>query len=354
MVERQSTAIVRVHASSQKGKWIDFESININALKSAQYLLFRWFPAGRIYGQEFQIGNLRGDCGDSLRISLTKGCWIDFARPDDRGSDLVALTAARMNLPQREAAKLLCAELGIAVPTKTFVPERRRAAPFVQRGAVELPSSLPEVLGEQRWTASLARRIWSERISLNGSPAWIYLRSRGVSVGKDIDDLAFHPHCPRGNSTAPAMLALLRDACTLEPIGVHRTFIRLDGSGKAGGSLKSKMMLGRAKNAIIMLTPTEDVTLGLGIAEGIENALTILSRGWAPVWACCSAGGIGHLPVLGGIRELTIFADRDKAGLNGTRDCAIRWVDAGKAVTVHLPHSGMGDWNDIHLRRAAA
>jgi hypothetical protein len=349
MVKLQSTVAACVHARLHKSEWIDFESINTIALKSARDLLFRWFPGGRVQGREFQVGNLRGDRGDSLSVSLTKGCWIDFARPADRGSDLVALAAARLNLTQPEAAKLLCAELGILVPSKTFPAKRRRAAPNVQRMG-EPSFRSPELSDEQRRNISLALRMWSERLALNDSPAWSYLHNRGVSVGKDIEDLAFHPRCPLGNSTAPAMLALLRDACTLEPVGVHRTFIRLDGSGKAGGLSKPKMTLGRAKNAIIALTPSKDVTLGLGIAEGIENALTILSQGWAPIWACRSAGGIGCLPVLGGIEELTIFGDRDPAGLDGARDCAIRWTDTGKAVTVHLPHSGAGDWNDVHLR----
>ena len=59
-----------------------------------------------------------------------------------------------------------------------------------------------------------------------------------------------------------------------------------DGSAKAimpDGS-NPKRMLGRAAGAAIKLSADADVTMGLGIAEGIETALSILSAGWRPVW----------------------------------------------------------------------
>lgn len=333
---------------------IDFGAVAALALANARHLLPRWFPLGRSRGRNFCIGDLDGGRGESLCISTASGQWLDFARPSDRGGDLVALNAARLRASQAEAAHDICAQLGIDLPLKAGLD--RRSAPAPRLAVVRQPP--PELAPDeaQERAIALALRIWGERRPLQDSPAATYLRTRGLPLeGGAPEDLAFHPRCPRGGGTAPAMLALLRDAETMRPCGIHRTFLLPDGSGKdATGGRKAKMMLGRAKGAVVALTPSEDVAAGLGIAEGIEDALTLLHRGWAPMWACCSAGGIGGLPALGGVEALTIFGDNDDAGLDGARECAIRWADAGREVTVHIPRQDGADWNGIHTGRAAA
>lgn len=91
---------------------LDFEGVAGAALKACPDLLWRWFPAGRIVGREFMVGNLRGDRGESLSINLDTGLWGDFAGPE-RGGDLVALYAAIHGLGQGEAARALAAELSM-------------------------------------------------------------------------------------------------------------------------------------------------------------------------------------------------------------------------------------------------
>jgi hypothetical protein len=49
-------------------------------------------------------------------------------------------------------------------------------------------------------------------------------------------------------------------------------------AAKAFGA-NSRKMVGR----VIRLSPDEDVELGLGICEGIENGLTFMGVGWRPV-----------------------------------------------------------------------
>jgi hypothetical protein len=123
---------------------------------------------------------------------------------------------------------------------------------------------------------------------------------------------------------------------------VHRTFLSADGRSKAPG--QAKMMLGDARDAAIKLSPDDQVTAGLGICEGIETGLALLDRGWAPIWALGSAGGISRFPVLDGIEALTIFADQDETGTAAARTCADRWAAAGREVRIATPHNG--DWLD--------
>jgi len=118
---------------------------------------------------------------------------------------------------------------------------------------------------------------------------------------------------------------------TGEACGVHRTFLAPDGRGKAPG--QAKMMAGRA--GVVRLVPDEEVSLGLGIAEGIETALAVAQFcGWAPVWAALSAGAITRFPILRGVECLTICADGDAAGMGAARACAERWRDAGCEASI--------------------
>ena len=91
--------------------------------------------------------------------------------------------------------------------------------------------------------------------------------------------------------------------------------------------------------------PDEDVTLGLGITEGLEDGISILLSGWRPIWCASSAGAIAKFPPLGGVQQLSVFADRDDAGLTA----------AGAACTVGAlpgvrPRSFRQRWRKIGPR----
>ena len=187
---------------------------------------------------------------------------------------------------------------------------------------------------------------------MSGTLAETYLRSRGLAWPERAP-LKFHPACPRGDERLPAMVALMTDPVTAQPCGVHRTFLRADGGGKVEHG-KDKMMIGRA--GIIRLVPDDEVTLGLGICEGIETALAIMQlAGWSPVWACGSAGAIAKFPVLAGIETLTIFPDLDDkgAGINAAQECAERWRRAGKELVICRPPQGQ-DWHSALTKQEAA
>lgn len=139
------------------------------------------------------------------------------------------------------------------------------------------------------------------------------------------------------------MLALMTNPVTNQPVGIHRTFLKPDGTGKADVT-PAKMVLGSW--GVIRLTPDEEVTIGLGISEGIENAITVLQHlQWGSVWAVGNAGSLANFPVLNGIETLTIFADHDIAGINAAQSCAHRWVQAGRAAKIIAPRMN-ADWND--------
>ena len=177
--------------------------------------------------------------------------------------------------------------------------------------------------------------------------------------------LRFHPCCPRGSGPAaerlPALVALLRDIRTNESCGIRRVFIEPDGMGgwrKAGGG-SEKMALGRAADTCVKLTPDEEVTHGLFLAEGIETALSLLAQTpererLEPIWAAGDAGNIRAFPVLPGVECLTILADRDPngTGVAAAQSCRTRWIGAARKVRI-IPPRGAKDWNDV-LRQGCA
>ena len=99
------------------------------------------------------------------------------------------------------------------------------------------------------------------------------------------------------------VIALMRHPMTDTPCGIHRTFLNED------GTKHERKMLGR--QGMVKLTPDEDVTLGVGIAEGVEDGLAVLLSGWAPIWGATSAGALAKFPIFHGIESLTVFADAE-------------------------------------------
>jgi hypothetical protein len=309
------------------------------ASEVAQYLLGR--PSQRSL-HEWRWGR-RGSFA-LVVAGERRGQWFDHERGE--GGGLLALIQRERRCTFPEALQWALAWLGTAPPLAC--PPRREPH--------QRPSLSPR---EPCPTAELARRLWRESVSARGTIVEAYLAARGLHLPEPPDDpdvIRFHPTCPRRAPDNPdriehhpAMLALMTDAITAEPCGLHRTFLLPDGSDRLRDA-KGKAMAGNV--GVIRLSRDDDVTLGLGIAEGIETALSVMQRfRWRPVWAATSAGAIARLPFLSGIEALTIFADADGAGIAAAQACAARWREAGRSVRILRPPAG--DFNDLARERVA-
>ena len=166
--------------------------------------------------------------------------------------------------------------------------------------------------------------IWEAAKSPLDTPVETYLAARCCPLTSAVlsaDALRFNALCPFGQFILPAMIALVRDVKTGEPLGIHRTALKDDGTGKRQIplGLPSKMMIGRVKGGAVMLQPAGS---HLGIAEGNETALSAQLIFNMPVWAALSAVGVQNFPVIPALKLLTIFADHDEPGLNAALKCA--------------------------------
>lgn len=128
----------------------------------------------------------------------------------------------------------------------------------------------------------------------------------------------------------PALAALVTDVQTAQPISLHRTWIRADGSGKAPIHPPRLFLVGHRSNGVCRIFADDEVSLGLILAEGIESSLAGARAGFTPVWATLSAGNLARFPVLPRRLEgLTVLVDNDAAGIDAANKLITRYVRAG-------------------------
>lgn len=236
---------------------------------------------------------------------------------------------------------------------------KSRQAGDDQRPVRQMPAPAPravEPVHHQYETLSdHGRKLYSEASPLAGTIGADYLLARRCVVPPADGDLRFHParKHPLGDYIGPALLALVTDAVTGEPISLHTTFICADGTKPADLPGPARLLLGghRKAGGVIRLWPDESVTTGLCVGEGVESVLS-LAHVYRPAWSCIDAGNLRMLPVLPGIEVLVIAQDNDPAGRAAAADCATRWAAAGcTAALVSAAHDG-ADLND-ELKEAA-
>lgn len=278
-------------------------------------------------------GELRYRRRGSLVVFPETATFKDFESGE--GGGLLCLIARERRCSPGEAVAWLRG-LGL-VSTMEGVPAPRYRANSPEVSAPK-PSKRRDNDGGDRIRRALM--LWGEAVSAEATIAERYLRNRGLELPPMPSRvIRYHASCPFGEGQRlPCVFALMRDIVTGAPCGIHRTALT------AEGAQFGKKMLGRAGGAAIMLSRSDEVTHGLGIAEGLETALSVLAAGWAPVWSLCSAGGIAAFPLLDGIEALTVFADADEAGQKAAHNVARRYVDAGRAAYIQTPPDG--DFND--------
>jgi hypothetical protein len=189
-----------------------------------------------------------------------------------------------------------------------------------------------------------AARCWTEARPIERTIAERYLRGRGITCAMP-DTLRFHPDCWHGPTAKrlPALVALVQGC---DGTAIHRTFLRPDGTGKAGLDGGDKLMLGCTRGGAVRLT---DGPGALVVAEGIETALSLasglLSRP-AKIWAALSTSGLRGLRLPASPGRLTVATDGDAAGADAGCDLAERAHRFGWQVSM-LPAPRGRDWNDI-------
>jgi hypothetical protein len=186
-----------------------------------------------------------------------------------------------------------------------------------------------------------AMKIWSEGVEATGTLVACYLRKRGITLPPP-PSLRFHARLWHNSQTScPAMVALVTNAVSGEPMAVHRTY--LNQAGDKAQVEPNKMMLGPTAGGIVRLGAGED---GLLVGEGIETTLSGMQATGRPGWAALSTSGLKALVLPDHVREVTILADGDPPGIKAAHEAASRWTKSGVCVRIAKAPDGQ-DFNDL-------
>ena len=104
----------------------DIKQISEMLAKRAQDVCEWLLPNGKRKAQEWCVGSVHGDAGDSMRVNLggKAGLWKDFA-DDGKGGDLIDLIMAAHDCGKAEAVQEAKDFLGIRDDKPSFVTKPR-------------------------------------------------------------------------------------------------------------------------------------------------------------------------------------------------------------------------------------
>ncbi len=203
-----------------------------------------------------------------------------------------------------------------------------------------------------------ARQIWEAADPIKNTPASLYLWSRGISVSRLPPTLRCAPalYNAEAKKSFPALVAAIQNSggrvMAVQRIWVVDKLVTVGGVAPAKGTkapLKvAKKTLGPMGNGAVRLgRPARS----LGIAEGIETALSAQQHFHLPVWVSCGAWRMGSIAMPEIVERVVIFGDNGSEGEKAAQRAADAFAAQGYAVDIELPPAEFGDWNDLRAAR---
>ena len=214
--------------------------------------------------------------------------------------------------------------------------DRGRSEPFrdtSSRFASRSPESAPN---------PKALRLWMSSISITGTLGEIYLRRNRGLIGPYPPSIRFkHVMNDRLDAESPAILAAVARA-DRKIIAVQVTFLT-DDAQKAPGPVPRRT-IGKLGEGAVRLGSHTNV---LGLAEGVETALSAMEIFGVPCWATLGAARLPGVKVPAGVKTIHIFGDNDDPGREAAERAAERYTHEGRRVILRFPPERYGDYNDI-------
>mgnify|MGYP006284459813 CR=1 FL=1 len=247
-----------------------------------------------------------------------------------------------------ETLAAVAAEVGLAEER----PSQPRQAPTQTR--TQGPQEDPEA---QR---ARLRRYWADAYPLTADeaePARLFLARRDLDLAL-LDELPmrFHPRLPymeedwEGPAYWPAILAGFAGADG-SPVTLHRTWVDPQGRKAPVPSPRKTAPYPRDNNRTMGGGAVRIGKPGrvLGVAEGIETALSITTALGLPTWACLSATLLEQFEPPPGVDRVIIWGDNDesRAGEEAARNLKSRLWEKGIQAAGQIPEQPGWDWNDV-------
>lgn len=213
-------------------------------------------------------------------------------------------------------------------------------------GVSPVESAKAERSAEDRSRAMNA--IWGQGKAIQAdSAAFRYLHGRtGLSAFcGDLRAITGMAHCAPAKTTHPGLLALVRDRAG-KAVNIHRTYLTAAGAKAALDDSKKLMEGAVPPGSAVRLFPPAEI---MGVAEGIETALSVQALFGVPTWATLSDNRLATWAPPAGCRSVIVFGDRDRsfAGQAAAYALAKRLRTEKFDVEVRLPEVVGMDWNDV-------
>jgi len=199
---------------------------------------------------------------------------------------------------------------------------------------------------EQKQRLNMRRKWLGASYPSENGPVWKYLWSR-TGTYRPTDNLREHLAIRADGVLHPAMVAKIITHDD-KAANLHITLLDLDGN-KAKVDLAKRVMAGKLPDGCaIRLGEAAPV---MGVAEGIETAISASIMFQMPVWACINGVLLSKWVPPKVAEQIIVFGDNDRnfAGQAKAYTLANRLELIHKRrVLVEMPIMAGMDWNDFH------
>lgn len=217
------------------------------------------------------------------------------------------------------------------------------ASAYVDTGPDDDAASYREALGLWRTGQRL----------IAGDPVDRYLRRRVRMYPSETRAIRCIGSTPFAGKTMPAMIVAYVDVGG-ELAGIQRTFLTPDGE-KYPGLESARWNTGKLpEGGAVRLVRPKPTDTAIGIAEGVETALSAIEMHGLPVWAALTANRLSAWQPPDGFKEIIVFGDADEnyTGQAAAFTLANRLeVQKKLRVQVAVPPVLGTDWNDVLQQR---
>ena len=219
-----------------------------------------------------------------------------------------------------------------------------RAIRRIDTGILDLSFERPRSTWPESWNRDRAQQLWFNTVPAAGTMVEAFLASRGIE--QIPSSIRFHPRAPLGSGRnvifRPAMIAAVRERRQI--VAVHRTFFARNAPKIADDLADSRLMLGRPRHGAVMLAAATHI---LGLAEGLETALSAMTLLGIPVWATLGSERLHNIALPSGVKQLMLLPDNDRAGQLAVAKAIAAYECPGRIIQTIWPPMGMNDWNDV-------
>lgn len=216
---------------------------------------------------------------------------------------------------------------------------------------MQLPQSAPVVEGPSKPTKRVEMLLRESCAIEDCAPVLAYLARRELWPLPNNHGLRAHPSVEYWNDGAsrgrhPALVAAVRNLGG-ELVTAHVTYLTYEGEKLP--NVEPRKLLSAVKghdSVAVPLWPPDGRVLG--IAEGIETALSAGLVHHVPVWAALNTSLLQKFEPPQHIEKVLIFADRDVAGLDAATKLMQRLQERVK-LEIKTPQTK--DWNDYLVQK---